>query len=273
MRCILLISVVFLFLNVVALATDDVTPPVLVHEPVTTGTESQRIIIEAVITDDVAVAEATLHYRKIGDPTYSTVPMALCAECINVYEAAIPASAVTTTGVEYYISATDGTNVATHPATNPDDSPHVIAVIEANQPPGVIVLSEPSEIGENSIKFEWSASPDEDFARYEIYQSTSSGTYGTLIHSITNKQITSFTVTELSPDTTYFFTIKVVDSGNLYTYSNQVQAKTTAPSTFPWTWLTALVVLVIVTATALSVVRKKTKKIPKNRHYTTTCIE
>jgi len=259
-----LIFVVFLFLNGVALATDDVTSPVIVHEPVTTGTEGQRIIIEAVITDDVAVAEATLHYREIGDLTYSTVPMELCAECINVYEAVIPASAVTTAGVKYYISATDGTNIATHPATNPDSSPHVIAVIATNQPPSAVVLSEPSEIGENSMKLEWSASPDEDFARYEICQSTSSGTHGTLIHSITNKQITSFTVTGLSPDRTYFFTIKVVDTGNLYTYSNQVQVKTTAPSTFPWTWLTALMVLVMVITIALIVVRKRTKKVSKN---------
>jgi hypothetical protein len=260
MRCVLLIFVVFLLLNRVAFAADDVTPPVIVHEPVTTGTEGQRIIIEAIITDDVAVAEATLHYRKIGDPTYSTVPLVLCAECIDVYEAAIPTAVVTPTGVEYYISATDGTNVVTHPATNPDSSPHVIAVIEANQPPSAVVLSEPSEIGEDSMKLEWSTSPDEDFARYEIYQSTSSGTYGTLIHSITNKQVTSFTVIELSPDTTYFFTIKIADTGNLYTYSNQVQAKTSAPSAFPWTWLTALVVLVIVAAATSIMVRKKTKR-------------
>lgn len=263
MRCVLLIFVMFPPLNGLAFAVDDATPPAIVHNRVTNGTEGQKIIIEAVITGDVA--NATLHYRKIGDLTYSTRPMVLCEgeECIDVYYAAIPASVVTVTGVEYYISATDGTNVTTHPATNPDSSPHVIAMIEADQPPSAVVLSEPSEIGENSMKLEWSTSPDEDFARYEIYQWTSSNTYRALVHSITNKQITSFTVTELSPDTTYFFTIKVVDTGNLSIYSNDVQAKTTAPSAFPWMWLTSLVLLVIVVAAALIMVRKKTKRVSK----------
>jgi len=246
-------------------STTDTTPPVIVHEPVTNGTEGQAVLIEAIITDDVAVAEVTLHYRKIGDPTYSTIPMTLCEGCLNVYDGAIPASAVTTAGVEYYISATDGTNTATHPATNPDTSPHVISMIEPNQPPSAVVLNAPSEINENSVKLEWSKSPDEDFARYEIYQSNSSGTYGTSIHSITNKQTTSFTVTELSPDTTYFFTIKVADTGNLFTYSNQAQAKTTAPSTFPWTGLTAIMLLGIGTVIALIIVRKRRKRVSKKQ--------
>lgn len=141
MRCALVVFVAFLSLNEFVFAADDVTPPVIVHEPVTAGTEGQRIIVEAVITDDAAVAEATLHYRKIGDLTYSTVPMALCAGCIDVYEAAIPASAVTSSGVEYYISATDGTNTATHPATNPSTSPHVIEVTKPNQPPWIWLIA------------------------------------------------------------------------------------------------------------------------------------
>ena len=105
----LLIFVVLLPLSGFVFAANDLTPPMIVHEPVTTGTEGQRIMIEAVITDDVGVAEATLHYRKIGDPTYSTVPMVLCAGCIDVYDVVIPASVVTMMGVEYYISVTDGT--------------------------------------------------------------------------------------------------------------------------------------------------------------------
>jgi hypothetical protein len=257
MRCALLIFAICFSLEGFTFAADGATPPEIVHEPLTTGTEGQRIIIEAVITGDVA--EATLYYRRIGDLAYSTVPMALCKGCIDVYDAAIPASAVTTAGVEYYISATDGINVAIHPATNPDSSPHVIAMIEANQPPGAVALNEPLEITENSVKLTWASSADEDFARYEIYQSPSWESYGTLIHSITNKHITSFTVTGLLSDTTYFFTMKVVDSGNLFTYSNQVLVKTTRLSTFPWVWLTALVLLVIVVATALITVRKRTR--------------
>jgi len=258
-----LIFVMFLPTSGFVFAADDVTPPVIVHEPVTTGTDGQRIVIEAIITDDVTVAEATLYYRKIGGLLYSAVRMVLCEGCINVYVAAIPASVVTTTGVEYYISATDGNNVATHPAANPDSLPHAIEMIEVNPPPNAVVLSEPSDITENSMKLEWSTNPDEDFVRYEIYQSTSSETHGTLIHSITNKQITSFTVTGLLPDTAYFFTIKVVDIGNSCAYSNQVQAKTTVPSTFPWTWLTAPVLLVMAIAIASIMVRKKTKRVSR----------
>jgi len=246
-----------------AVRSGDTTPPVIIHEPVVNGTEGQRIIVEAIIRDNVTVTEATLHYRKIADLTYSTVPMVLCVGYTDVYNGVIPASVVTTTGVEYYISATDGTNVATHPATNPESSPHAIVMIEANQPPTAVLLSEPSEIGENSMKLEWSTSPDEDFARYEVYKSTSPENYGTLIHNITNKQITNFTVTELFPGTTYFFRIRVVDTGNLYTWSNQVHANTTATSTFLWTWLTAIVVSVILVAAASFTLGKKTKRVSK----------
>ncbi|UCC33335.1 MAG: hypothetical protein JSW53_06105 [Candidatus Bathyarchaeota archaeon] len=127
------ILVALLSLSSFAFAADDISPPIIVHEPVTAGTEGQRILVRAVIMDDIGITGATLYYRRTGDSGFSAVPMVLCDECVDVYEAAIPASAITTAGVEYYISATDGTNVTTHPTSNPESSPHVVGMIEAAQ--------------------------------------------------------------------------------------------------------------------------------------------
>lgn len=241
------------------LASGDETPPLIIHEPIVSGTKGQDIPVEVIITDNIEVVAATLYYRKNGTPMYSTLSMEPCEECMDVYEAAIPASAVTTTGLEYYIWATDGTNVATQPAVNPSSLPHVIAVTGANQPPGEITLSDPSEITVNSVKLTWTQSSDEDFAKYTIYLSNSSGAFGMSIHTITNRQTTSYNVTGLQSGTTHFFTVKIVDDGNLYAFSNQVQAETQMPPAFPWIWMVALGLLVAVTTLTLTMVRKRPK--------------
>ncbi|MCJ2556308.1 MAG: hypothetical protein LN415_04280 [Candidatus Thermoplasmatota archaeon] len=105
----------------------DTTDPTITHTPVESATADKEVSIEATITDNVGVESATLYYRKQGDATYTSATMSVSGD---TYTATIPASAVTTDGVEYYISATDGVNVATSPATNPTTSPHEIEVTE-----------------------------------------------------------------------------------------------------------------------------------------------
>jgi len=99
--------------------------------------------------------------------------------------------------------------------------------------PTSVTLNNPSDITHNSMKLTWTQNTEADFAKYEIYQSTSSGTLGTKIYTITDRTITSYVVTGLSVDTTYYFTVRVVDSGNLQADSNQVSGKTKQVDTTP----------------------------------------
>jgi parallel beta-helix repeat protein len=97
----------------------DMTPPDSYHEPITTATEGENISIFANITDDTTkVASALLFYRITGEEAWTSTPMIPTG---NIYSATIPASHVTTAGVEYYIEAVDDTaNTAYKPATAPE---------------------------------------------------------------------------------------------------------------------------------------------------------
>lgn len=109
----------------------------------------------------------------------------------------------------------------------------VILVVEQNQPPTAVILSNPSGITQNSMKLTWTQNTEADFARYEIYKSTSSGNLGTKTYIITDGTTTSYVVTGLSADTTYYFTVRVMDTGGLYTDSNQVSGKATPADITP----------------------------------------
>jgi parallel beta-helix repeat protein len=88
----------------ITVITIDTIPPVISHEPITTATEGESILISANITDDTTkVASATLFYRITGEE-WTSSSMILTD---NIYSATIPASHVTTAGVEYYIKAVD----------------------------------------------------------------------------------------------------------------------------------------------------------------------
>ncbi len=84
----------------------------------------------------------------------------------------------------------------------------------------------PEQITENSITLSWSASQDPDFARYEVYQSSASGVLGTLVTTVTNRETTTYKVTNLAHDTVYYFTVRVYDIVGLYIDSNQLSVFT-----------------------------------------------
>ncbi|MEE9116830.1 MAG: hypothetical protein V3U09_08040, partial [Thermoplasmata archaeon] len=115
----------------------DVTPPTISHTAVKESTVDESVEITATITDDVGVESATLYYRKTGDTTFTSVTM---DKSDDTYTATIPASAMTADGVEYYISATDGFNTATFPATNPTTSPQGITVSEEAEFPWLWII-------------------------------------------------------------------------------------------------------------------------------------
>jgi chitodextrinase len=209
----------------------DLTPPTISYVDVTNGlgmtrpiTVNEPINVHAIVSDDVGVAEVELFYRRTGETSYTMIVMQKCPSCIDTYNATIPAYAVSTATIEYYINATDGTNFSTYPSLNPTSNPLVISV---NLYPSPVALSNPTDITESSMWLNWTRNTDNDFKNYTIYESQANGTLGTAIHAITQKQLTNYTVTGLSANTTYYFTVRVFDTSGLYSNSNQVKGKTT----------------------------------------------
>jgi len=110
-------------------AHGDITPPTIVHTPVTTATENTPISITATITDEEdGVLEAELYYRKTGDTFYKKLGMNRTGDS---YSAEIPGADVSVDGIQYYIKATDGNNTATHPMDY--NNPHQVTVSKAEE--------------------------------------------------------------------------------------------------------------------------------------------
>ena len=96
-------------------------------------------------------------------------------------------------------------------------------------PPTKVTLQEPINVTTNSISLSWTENHDDDFTRYEIYQSTISGfipNETTLIKTILSQSTTSYIVTNLLSSTTYYFTIRVVNTKELCKDSNEITINT-----------------------------------------------
>jgi len=98
----------------------DTIPPVITHNPVANGQPvGQDVDIQATVTDSSGLGSVMLHYRPIGSIWSST---SLNNDGGDSYSGVIPGFAVTTSGVQYYIEATDGAdpaNTAFAPVTAP----------------------------------------------------------------------------------------------------------------------------------------------------------
>jgi hypothetical protein len=100
-------------------------PPVITHTPVTQATEGTKVLIQAAITDDSAVKEATLFYRNQGGVSWSSIKSQGPGP---QFSWTIPASTVVKGSLEYYIQAKDdGGNIVTSPASGAS-SPYSIIV-------------------------------------------------------------------------------------------------------------------------------------------------
>ena len=99
--------------------TVDSNGPTIVHTPITgTRAPGGALVIGAEITDASGVASATLMYRTTGAGMFTSLAMTGGP----MYSASIPASAVASPGVEYYLVAVDSAaaaNSAAHPAGAP----------------------------------------------------------------------------------------------------------------------------------------------------------
>lgn len=105
-------------------------PPLLNHVPVPTAVADQPITVEAQVSCSSGGCGATLHYRETPatlspDTGWASVAMQQQgagtplggAATLLTFRADVPASSVDTSGVDYYLQATDGQTQAFHPGT------------------------------------------------------------------------------------------------------------------------------------------------------------
>ena len=85
----------------------DETPPVIEHTPIETAQQYEEpVTITATITDDASGVSGVLLYYKRADAV-EWENKALNPQGNDVYQANIPPAAVTGSGMNYYIEATD----------------------------------------------------------------------------------------------------------------------------------------------------------------------
>ncbi|MEM8600302.1 MAG: T9SS type A sorting domain-containing protein [Bacteroidota bacterium] len=121
-------------------------PPNLTHTPVTSATDATAIPIQATASDNTtSLAGVSLFYRRVGQISYTEVAMTNTSG--DAFSAEIPASEVTSAGVEYYVRAVDDFGVGTSVGTV--DAPIVVEVGEPSG--GVLALDIEVEVDESEV--------------------------------------------------------------------------------------------------------------------------
>lgn len=83
----------------------DTMAPNIYHSPTRTAYTGSNLIITATITDNLAIKEARLYYRTVGETEYKSVAM---TPFNSRYSAVIGSEHIDIAGLEYYIVAFDG---------------------------------------------------------------------------------------------------------------------------------------------------------------------
>lgn len=149
---------------------DTDAPNVVVVSAPTSGGIGQPVDVEARVLDDRTYnsVSATLYYRTLGTGGWTSLTMDRRVKAI--FTAKIPAGAITTAGVEYYVSASDGTTNGYFPKTAPTIPMSLVGeTISDTTAPGV-----PGNPTANGSTFQWGASTG-DVHWYKIYRSMVSG--------------------------------------------------------------------------------------------------
>jgi len=94
----------------------------------------QSLTIKAKITDDKGVSVAKLFYRTSGSGSSYTEVRMNSSSGTSVYSAIIPKSEVVTPGVDFYLTASDGTLTTSSPLNNPSQYPHQISILPNKAP-------------------------------------------------------------------------------------------------------------------------------------------
>ena len=102
---------------VFAVTTEDLTGPSIAHSAIGAAAEGDDLLVSAAITDPSVVASATLGYRAPPAVDWTLVAM---TQAGATWSATIGGSEVTSAGLEYYLTATDGAgNGSAVPAAAP----------------------------------------------------------------------------------------------------------------------------------------------------------
>ncbi len=94
----------------VAPAQPDLISPQIMHDPIDTVFAGLVLPICAQVKDDVAVTSVVLFYRASGQEEWMQLPME--SNGSDLYTATIAAEQTNVEQLEYYIEATDGTNIS-----------------------------------------------------------------------------------------------------------------------------------------------------------------
>jgi thiol-disulfide isomerase/thioredoxin len=150
----------------------------------------------------------------------------------------------------------------------PEGKSSVILKALAVSAPTPVVVNEVTKVSKNSVTLTWSKNTDANFLRYEIHKGMIPNftiSDNTLVVPITMQSKTSYEVTDLSPNTDYYFKIRVVNEYG-HSDSNEVYAKTLSSakgkSALPTIWIVVIVMValpVIVIPLALIRIMKMTK--------------
>lgn len=99
--------------------------------------EHTQLTIEVEIIDNYPpyVQTATLYFKNTTSFNYQSVAMTHSSG--NIWRGVIPSTDVLTPGIDYYITATDGQNLASDPTVTPRNNPYQIAILP-NQAPQII---------------------------------------------------------------------------------------------------------------------------------------
>ncbi len=111
----------------IEITAKDTMAPNVYHSPVYTATTGNKIIVSATVSDNIGIASSKLYYRVKGEEGWKSLDMTATND---KYTAAIPASSVTMSGVEYYIAAYDGVSY-TYAGGRTNENPYEVTVYQA----------------------------------------------------------------------------------------------------------------------------------------------
>ena len=106
----------------------DTMAPNIYHTPVRTAYTGSNLIINATVTDNLAVQGAKVYYRTVGETEWRSTAMTALND---KYSAIISAELLSLDGLEYYIEATDGISVTRKGSA---DAPYSVTVQLAVDP-------------------------------------------------------------------------------------------------------------------------------------------
>jgi hypothetical protein len=212
---------------------DDLAPPSITHEKVTTWPVGRSLTISAMVTDGASgISEVMLYYKKTDEVDYKSKTM---LKSYSHYTATIEDTMVTAEGISYYISAADNSpkknigyfgrdgQVTAEPDINSDID---VVVTSTDKTAPKITGPDVNNITESSAVIFWLTDEPADgrveWGFSEIYMD--------IVHDKVFSTVHSIQLTDLDSGTLYFFRVSSIDeTGNGPTYSQGSSFTTLQP--------------------------------------------